>query len=127
MISVDASVRLGEFDLDIAFENDKGIVALFGLTAIYQEADAPRLLWLNLLAAIALLRVLPAGRFRQWIEFYRRVALLALLVIGGLFAVQQVRSALYPQLEPFVLSPTALETAPLAALTSVMLLTGNLE
>ncbi len=93
-----------------------GLIALCGMLLIYHEANAPLYIWLNVLAAIALLRVLPAGRFRQWIEFYRRVALLALLVIGGLFAVQQVRSALYPQLEPFVLSPTALETAPLAAM-----------
>jgi ABC-type molybdate transport system ATPase subunit len=30
MISVDAAVTLGDFDLVITFENDDGITALFG-------------------------------------------------------------------------------------------------
>jgi molybdate transport system ATP-binding protein len=30
MIRVDARLRLGAFDLEIAFENDKGVIALFG-------------------------------------------------------------------------------------------------
>ena len=78
-----------------------GIVALFGMALSYHEANAPLYVWLNVLAAVALLRVLPPGRFRAVVNLYRRLALLALLVIGALFAVQQVRSALYPQLEPF--------------------------
>lgn len=78
-----------------------GIVALFGMALIYHEPNAPLYVWLNLLAAVALLRVLSPGRFHTVVNVYRRFALLALLVIGGLFAVQQVRSALYPQLEPF--------------------------
>lgn len=75
-----------------------GIVALFGLTAIYQEPDAPRLLWLNLLAAIALLRVLPPGRLQMLVRGYRHISLLALVLICLVFAVQQVRGGLYPQL-----------------------------
>ncbi|MCC9002432.1 MAG: hypothetical protein LM549_07405 [Candidatus Competibacter sp.] len=78
-----------------------GIAALLGMALIYHEPNAPLYVWLNILAAVALLRVLPPGRFRVLIGVYRRLALLALLVIGALFAVQQVRSALYPQLEPF--------------------------
>ncbi|MCB1920651.1 MAG: hypothetical protein KDJ28_11825, partial [Candidatus Competibacteraceae bacterium] len=78
-----------------------GLIALAGMTLIYHEPNAPLYVWLHILAAIALLRVLPSGWFRGVVEFYRRLALLGLLVIGGLFAVQQARSALYPQLEPF--------------------------
>jgi hypothetical protein len=78
-----------------------GIVALIGMALTYHEPEAPLYVWLNVLAAVALLRVLPPGRFYALVNFYRRLALLALLVIGALFAVQQVRSALYPQLEPF--------------------------
>ncbi len=89
-----------------------GLIALAGMILIYHEANAPLYIWLNVLAAIALLRVLPSGWFRTLIAFYRRLALLALLVIGGLFAVQQVRSALYLQLEPFATSSTVFEVVP---------------
>jgi len=78
-----------------------GLAALLGMALIYHEPSAPLYVWLNVLAAVALLRVLPPGRFRVLADAYRRLALLVLLVIGGLFAVQQVRGALYPQLEPF--------------------------
>lgn len=87
-----------------------GLVALAGMILIYHEANAPLYVWLNVLAAIALLRVLPPGGFRALTEFYRRLALLALLAIGGLFAVQQARIALYPQLEPFALGLAAFAT-----------------
>ena len=30
MIRVDVALKLGAFDLDVAFENDAGITALFG-------------------------------------------------------------------------------------------------
>ncbi len=93
-----------------------GLIALAGMLLIYHEANAPLYVWLNVLAAIALLRVLPPGRFHKLIEFYRQLALLALLIIGGLFAVQQVRSALYPQLEPFAIGPTAFDVMPPAAM-----------
>ena len=78
-----------------------GLVALAGMTLIYHEPNAPLYVWLNVLAAVALLRVLPPGRLQTLIKVYRGLALLALLTIGALFAVQQVRGALYPQLEPF--------------------------
>ena len=92
-----------------------GLIALAGMLLIYHEVNAPLYVWLNVLAAIALLRVLPPGWFHKLVEFYRQLALLTLLIIGGLFAVQQVRSALYPQLEPFALSPTAFDIMPPAA------------
>lgn len=89
-----------------------GLIALAGMILVYHEPNAPLYVWLNILAAIALLRVLPLGWFRNLVEFYRRLALLGLLIIGGLFAVQQVRSALYLQLEPFAFG---LSSIPLAA------------
>ncbi|MCP5197050.1 MAG: hypothetical protein H6974_09735 [Gammaproteobacteria bacterium] len=78
-----------------------GCIALTGMTLVYHEPNAPLYIWLNILAAIALLRVLPSGWLHNLVNLYRRLALLGLLIIGGLFAVQQVRSALYPQLEAF--------------------------
>ncbi|MDG4584030.1 MAG: hypothetical protein P9E67_08095, partial [Candidatus Competibacter sp.] len=78
-----------------------GLAALVGMALSYHEPNAPLYVWPNVLAAVALLRVLPPGRLRTLVTVYRGLALLALLVIGALFAVQQVRGALYPQLEPF--------------------------
>ena len=100
-----------------------GVGALIGMTLNYHEPNAPLYVWLNVLVAIALPRVLPQGRVRTLARIYRGLALLALLAIGAVFAVQQVRSALYPQLEPFTLSVTpalsGLDNAPLSETASV--------
>jgi hypothetical protein len=77
-----------------------GVLALVALILIYHEPAAPRLLWLNLLAALALLRVLPPGRLQTLVRSYRVLSLLTLVVICLLFALQQVRAGLYPQLSP---------------------------
>nr|WP_320115313.1 hypothetical protein [uncultured Desulfuromonas sp.] len=77
-----------------------GAVALLGLVLVYHEPQAPRLIWLHVLIPIALLRVLPAGRFQQLTRWYRNLALLGLLIMVLVFSVQQIRSALYPQLTP---------------------------
>ena len=47
MISVDAALRLGDFDLDIAFENDDGITALFGRSGSGKSTT------INLIAGLA--------------------------------------------------------------------------
>jgi molybdate transport system ATP-binding protein len=47
MISVDAALKLGEFDLDIAFENDDGITALFGRSGSGKSTT------INLIAGLA--------------------------------------------------------------------------
>ncbi len=75
-----------------------GLLALAGLTLAYHEPDAPRLLWLNLLAAIALLRVLPPGRLQTLVTWYRKLAVAGLVLMTLAFAIQQVRGGLYPQL-----------------------------
>ena len=77
-----------------------GIVSLLGLVLVYHEPQAPRLIWLHVLIPIALLRVLPVGKIRQLTQWYRNLALLGLLVMILIFSVQQIRSALYPQLTP---------------------------
>ncbi len=75
-----------------------GLLALAGLGLTWHEPDAPRLAWLMLLALVALCRALPPGRLRIVAELGRRLVLLGLLAMGLLFAVQQMRGALYPQL-----------------------------
>ena len=47
MISVDAALRLGDFNLDIAFENDDGITALFGRSGSGKSTT------INLIAGLA--------------------------------------------------------------------------
>ncbi|MBS1215014.1 MAG: uncharacterized protein H6R26_3631, partial [Proteobacteria bacterium] len=57
------------------------LLALVSLALFWHEPGAPRLVWLNLLAAIALLRVLPDGRAASLARAYRALALLALVLI----------------------------------------------
>ena len=76
-----------------------GAVALVALVVAFQEPDAPRWTWLNLVVALALLRVAPEGRLRNFARRYRwvSVGLVALLLVP--FTIGQVRLALHPQLE----------------------------
>jgi len=76
-----------------------GLFALITLALIWHEADAPRLIWLNLLAALALLKVLPEGRFFTLIQWYRNLCWLAFIIILIPYMVFQVRTAIYPPLE----------------------------
>jgi len=76
-----------------------GVAVLIALTLSYHERGAPTWTWLNLLAAVALLRVLREGRLRKWVAGYRWLALLGVTLLLIPFAVDQVREALYPVLE----------------------------
>lgn len=75
-------------------------LTLLTLLLLWHEADAPRYIWLHLLAATALLRVLPAGRATTAVRWYRHLAVLALVLIAVPFMVDQIRFGLYPQLQP---------------------------
>jgi hypothetical protein len=76
-----------------------GLVAGLALALSYHERGAPVAGWVAMVIAIPLLGALPAGRLRSWLRTLALAALLllALAVLG--FAVQQLRAALYPQLE----------------------------
>lgn len=76
-----------------------GAVALVAMVVMYHEQGAPIAVWLNVLAASALLKVLPTGRFKIWIQRYFALSILAVVLIGLPFMVQQARQAIYPQLE----------------------------
>ena len=76
-----------------------GALIVLSLTLTWYEADAPRWIWLNTLAALALLRVLPENRFAAWVTGYRNLCWLALLAIVIPFMVTQLRIGFYPQLE----------------------------
>lgn len=76
-----------------------GGLALVTLTLLWHEPLAPTYIFLNLLAAIALLRVLPAGAFARTVGVYRSVSLVALIVVAVPFMVHEIRTGIYPQLE----------------------------
>ncbi|MEQ1486474.1 hypothetical protein [Methyloglobulus sp.] len=76
-----------------------GAFALLTLVLIWHEVGSPQYVWLNILAATALLKVLPQGKFLTAITWYRNAFWLALVLIVVPFMVNQVRTGLYPQLE----------------------------
>ncbi|MDD5461127.1 MAG: hypothetical protein PHG00_05785 [Methylococcales bacterium] len=76
-----------------------GALALVTLAIIWHEPGAPHFVWLNILAATALLGVLPQGRFHELTRWYRNICWLALVIITVPFMVSQVRIGIYPQLE----------------------------
>ena len=88
-----------------------GLLALLTLILTWQEPGAPRWSWLNLIAAAALLRLLPKrsspgsdadsspGWLHSLVQLYYRVALLALALIAVPFLVSEMRDGLFPQLE----------------------------
>ncbi|RKZ83165.1 MAG: hypothetical protein DRR19_19485, partial [Candidatus Parabeggiatoa sp. nov. 1] len=82
-----------------------GVLTLFTMVLIYREPDAMYwfgfwFLFLNIIASLALLRVLPAlGWFSRLVRSYRNICLITLLIIALPFMIQQMRQSIYPQLE----------------------------
>jgi len=89
-----------------------GVFAVLTMVLIWHESNAPKYIWLNLIAAIALLRVLPDGIVKKLIWSYRNLTLLALLLIIIPFAVKEVRSGLYPQLGLYSNYDSVVSTSP---------------
>lgn len=83
-----------------------GLLALAALVLTWTQPDAPRLIWLNVLGAAALLRVLPRAparaafaTLRTLVALYYRGALLVLAVIAVPFLIAEMRTGLFPQLD----------------------------
>lgn len=76
-----------------------GGVALVAMVVLYHEQDAPVGLWLNVLAAMALLKVVPTGKFKAWIQRYFYLSVTVIVLVSLPFMVQQARQGIYPQLE----------------------------
>ena len=66
----------------------------------HHESGAPGWLWINLFLAVAVWRLVPAGRLRVWVGRYQFLSLVALAFVLIAFAVEQYRLALHPQLMP---------------------------
>ncbi len=75
-----------------------GLVAFVALGLTYQEPDAPSSVWIFLLVAAALLRVLPRGRFWQLVRAAFVVGLVSFAIVAIPFAARSLREAVYPQL-----------------------------
>jgi hypothetical protein len=74
------------------------LIAAAALLLTYQEAPAYIWLWGNLLAALAIARAAPEGRFKTFSRVYRTLSFALLGVALLPFLWLQVRYALYPQL-----------------------------
>ena len=75
-----------------------GLLAAGLLFLTLPEEDAPRWSWLFVLAAEALLRVLPAGTAKRLFEGVRLAAVAIVAIIAVPFLVQHVREGLFPAL-----------------------------
>lgn len=86
-----------------------GLLALVAVGLSYTESDAPRAIWLAVLAAEALVRVVPDGSARRVLQLARLAATVLLVIVTVPFLVAQVRLAIYPALEhPYYrMEPTA--------------------
>jgi hypothetical protein len=82
------------------FGRKAGIIALLALVLSFHELNAPAWVWLNLLIAVALMRVAPPGKLRQSVQMYQAVSAVLLVFALVPFLASQLRIAIYPQLEP---------------------------
>lgn len=78
------------------------VIAVAAVVLTYQDLGAPAWLWLNVLVALALLRVVPEGRLGRLVAAYRVLALALLVVVLVPFLVGQARLTVYPQLEAYL-------------------------
>jgi hypothetical protein len=79
-----------------------GVVSLAALVLVHQEQATFAWLMLNLLAAVALARVAPIGKLQTAMTWYRNGSFAVIVLAFVPFAIDQVRLAIYPQLEtPF--------------------------
>jgi hypothetical protein len=76
-----------------------GVVTLVTLALTLKEFDAPRWLFLALLAGEALVRALPQGPLVKWARAYRFATAVALVLVTVLFLMDNVRRNLYPAQE----------------------------
>jgi hypothetical protein len=75
-----------------------GVVAAITLIIIYQRSGAPIFIWLNLIAAIALIPFV-SGKFKHYVIKYTYVSFIFLALILLPFAVREARAIINPQLE----------------------------
>lgn len=75
-----------------------GLVAAITLLIIYQRSGAPVFIWLNLVAAIALIPFV-SGKFKNYVVNYTYVSFVFLALVLLPFAVREARAIINPSLE----------------------------
>ncbi|RVU33395.1 hypothetical protein EOE67_16870 [Rheinheimera riviphila] len=74
------------------------LLAFSCMLLLYQRADAPQWLWLVLVSLLALLKI-ASGRVLTWLQRASQLCAVMLLLLLLPFAIDQIRLAIYPQLE----------------------------
>lgn len=74
-------------------------LAIAALVLSHGHSGAPMWVWLHLVVAIALLRVLPDGWWRKGAHAYRLVTLLVLFGVLANFSHDQIRAGLHPEVD----------------------------
>jgi hypothetical protein len=77
-----------------------GALALAAMVLTFHEAGAPRLVWLNILAVLALRPLLPSGWVKRMVTLWGGCAMAVLVILAVPFAANQIRWGVYPQLAP---------------------------
>lgn len=76
-----------------------GLLALGAVGLTYHDWLAPLFVWLFIAATIALIRSIPAGTLKKWLNYFQYLSLLALVLMSILYSVDQIRKGIYPQIE----------------------------
>jgi hypothetical protein len=76
------------------------LLALATMVLISNEPGAPRVVWLHILAVLALFPLIADGWLKRLISLWGAGAVVALLLISMPFMVNQIRWGMYPQLAP---------------------------
>ena len=75
------------------------VLATFFLIILWHESDAPTVVWLWILALVALIRVLEEGRMKKFLQLLFAISSIFVLLNVLQFSVYKIRTTLYPQLE----------------------------
>ena len=76
------------------------LLSLVTMTLIFNEPGAPRLVWLHILAVLALLPLISVDWIKRLVSVWGAGAVVGLLLISLPFMVNQIRWGVYPQLGP---------------------------
>jgi hypothetical protein len=78
------------------------VIAVAAVVLTYQDLGTASWLWLNVLLALGLVRVVAEGRLGRAVAAYRLLAWALLLIALVPFLIAQARLSVYPQLETYV-------------------------
>lgn len=76
-----------------------GVVSAFVLILNYHEPNAPVWIWMALIISAALLKVVDHPNWRKFFILIQAISALVLALIVIPYSIQQIRQAIYPQLE----------------------------